>query len=365
MASATSRPDPAEIIDRHRAFWRRGPTDRPIGTCFLGSRMPEDLYPAARRLPIGRVRPADLDVASFLPDYERRYEAHDSIGDDSFWADSPFFGIPWAEAIIGCPVFYSGESFWVEPIWAEYPTDEAAWEALAAGGGAEGAAWLAKLGEFTRSLVSLAAGRFGVTTPLLRGPSDLAAAVRGHVPMVYDLYDHPAELTRLIDRATDAWIAIARAQLDSIPPHIGGYLCHFYRAWAPDRLVLFQEDASSSFSPATFRQHLAPADRRIADAFACTVIHIHGTTLWPVDDLLAIERLSCVEINYDDNAPRLPEILPALRRIQEAKPLIIRGTLTAEEVRYVKRELSPCGLLLNLVAQSVAEARALMDILRG
>lgn len=364
MASANPRPDSSEIRDRHRAFWRRDPADRPLGTCFLGSRMPEDLYPAARRLPIGRVRPADLDVATFLPDYERRFETHASIGDDSFWADSPFFGIPWAEAIFGCPVYYSGESFWVEPIWEEYPTSEADWAALRAGGTAEGAEWLAKLNEFTGALVASAAGRFGVTTPLLRGPSDLAAAVRGHVPMVYDLHDHPADLGRLIDAATAAWIAIARAQLALIPPFEGGYLCHFYRAMAPDQLVLFQEDASSSFSPATFRAHLLPADNRIAAAFPYTVIHVHGTTLWPVDDLLTVDRLSCVEINYDDNAPRLPEVLPVLQRIQAAKPLIIRGALTADEVRYVKEKLSPRGLLLNLVAQSVAEARSLMGVLR-
>ncbi|MHB9090745.1 MAG: hypothetical protein ACYC7H_04940, partial [Chloroflexota bacterium] len=74
--------------------------------------------------------------------------------------------------------------------------------------------------------------------------------------------------------------------------------------------------------------------------------------------------LGSVEINYDNNGPRLPELLPVLRQIQEVKPLVIRGEFTHADIVYVKRNLSPRGLLLNIVTTSVAEARALVTTLR-
>ena len=193
---------------------------------------------------------------------------------------------------------------------------------------------------------------------------DSVVAVRGHQSMIYDLYDHPAELERLLHLVTDIWIDVARRQLDTIPPVAGGYVSNFYRIWAPDRVVLTQEDASTSYSPALFRRYLLPADRRISDAFPYTIMHVHYPTMWPVEQWLEIDSLSCIEINYDNNGPRLPDLLPLLRKIQEAKPLVIRGELTVEEIAWVKRELSPRGLLLNLVAMSVEEARTLMAALR-
>ncbi len=346
-----------EIVQRHEAFWKRDPTDRPIGSFWLGSRLPDELYGAARNIPVGRVSAADVRVEDFLPDYDRMQETHESVGDDAFWAASPFFGLPWVEAILGCPVYYSGETFWADPIWPEWPREIDLPTP-------EGAAWLEKLLEFTRALVKRADGRYAVAPTLMRGPSDLAAAVRGHQSMIYDLYDHPEELGQLLDLATDVWIDVARRQLDAIPPIAGGYVSNFYRIWAPDRVVLTQEDASASYSPALFRRHLLPADRRISDAFPYSIMHVHSPTVWPVEQWLEIDSLSCIEINYDNNGPRLPELLPILRKVQEAKPLVIRGELTVEEIAWTRRELSPRGLLLNLVAMSVEEARTLMAALR-
>lgn len=350
--------DTGEIIQRHRLFWQRGDTDRPIGACWIGSRLPDELYRAARAIPTGRVMAADVDVEQFLADYDHLQQVHESVEDDAFWVASPFFGLPWVEAILGCPVYYSGETFWVDPIWPEWPADIRL--PLP-----EGEAWLAKLVEFTRGLVERASGRYAVATTLMRGPSDLAAAVRGHEAMIYDLYDHQEELNQLLDVVTSVWIEVARAQLDSIPRLSGGYVSNFYRAWAPDRVVFTQEDASASYSPSLFRKFLLPRDQRITDAFPYSIMHVHSPTVWPVEQWLGVESLSCVEINYDNNGPRLPELLPLLRTIQERKPLVIRGEFTVEEVGWVKRELSPNGLLLNLVAWSAEEARDLVSALKS
>ncbi|HZK67507.1 MAG TPA: hypothetical protein VFD42_08210 [Chloroflexota bacterium] len=348
----------AEIVRRHTAFWRRDPVDRPIGTTWIGSKMPDELYPAARAIPVGRVAPSDVDVESFVADYDRLYELHDAVGDDGFWVESAFYGIPWLEAILGCPVYYSGETFWVEPIvkdWRDAPEIPTP----------EGRAWLDKLLEFTEALVERAGGRYAIGATLMRGSSDLVAAVRGHMEMIYDLYDNPDALQRLVDAGTEQVIEVNRRQLELIPPYEGGYVCRFYRVWAPERIICTQQDAAASFSPELYRRHLLASDDRVCSAFPYTLMHLHSPTLWPVEQLLELESLSCIEVNYDDNGPRLPEILPMLKRIQEAKPLIIRGGMTDEEIRQIKGELSPRGLLVNMIIPSVEEARRQMELLRA
>ena len=349
--------DTAEIIQRHLAFWQRGPSDQPLGSCWIGSRIPAETYHAARTLPIGRVNPQHIDMAAFRADYDRLHDMHESVGDDAFWAAAAYYAIPWNEAILGCPVYYSGESFWVEPV------SRSRLESLDFPGPG-GDAWLGKLLEFTADLVRLADGRYPVTPTLMRGSSDMAAALRGHVEMVYDMYDHPEESQHLLEKLTDFWIDIARRQLALIPPFETGYVCNFYGIWAPDHVVCLQEDTASSLSPMLFQRYLLSGEQQITAAFPYTVMHIHSPSIWIVDQLLAVESLSAIEINYDDNGPHLPELLHWLRRIQEEKPLVIRGAFAAEEIAYIKRELSPKGLALNMVAHSVAEAKSLIAGLR-
>ncbi len=53
-------------------------------------------------------------------------------------------------------------------------------------------AWLQRLLRFTREWVSLAAGRFPVCAPLLRGPFAAAIAMRGALHFVMEFLDDPA-----------------------------------------------------------------------------------------------------------------------------------------------------------------------------
>jgi hypothetical protein len=183
--------------------------------------------------------------------------------------------------------------------------------------------------------------------------------------MVYDMYDYPARIQCLLDRLTAFWIDIGQRQLALIPAYEGGYVSAFYGIWAPKHVVCPQEDASSSLSPNLFRQYLLSGEKKIARSFPYTVVHIHSPSIWAVEQLLSIANISAIEINYDDNGPRLPELLPWLRRIQEEKPLVIRGAFTPEDIDLIKRHLSPQGLLLSIVSRSVEEARSLMSVLRG
>ena len=93
--------------------------------------------------------------------------------------------------------------------------------------------WYLKLLELTDALVRHAHGRYPVTQTLMRGPADLAVALRGHERFCLDLYDQPEPAGQLAQRCTDIWIQVAQAHLARIPAFHGGYTPPRLEVWAP------------------------------------------------------------------------------------------------------------------------------------
>ena len=87
-----------------------------------------------------------------------------------------------------------------------------------------------------------------------------------------------------------------------------------------------------------------------------SIAHIHGTMLQYLPHLVNIEMLTAITITRDRNGASVNEMLPALRLIQEHKPLIIQGMLDKEDIDIVLQELSYRGLYLSLIIESVEEA---------
>jgi len=75
-----------EKIHRHHAFWNRENVDRPLVGFQIGTYFFADRFEAARRLMVpGReLRPSDIVVEEFLPDYERLYGEVEKLEQDAF-----------------------------------------------------------------------------------------------------------------------------------------------------------------------------------------------------------------------------------------------------------------------------------------
>jgi 5-methyltetrahydrofolate--homocysteine methyltransferase len=183
----------------------------------------------------------------------------------------------------------------------------------------------------------------------MRGPADLAEAVLGPELMCLSMYDSPDALRRFLDQATDAFITIVRAQLNSIPPLAGGYVNPF-GVWAPGRIVRTQCDASAFLSPQQYAEWFLPYDQRISESVDYAIIHLHSVSLHTVGPLLTTERPQAIQITLETsaNAPTLEEMVPIFRQILARKPLLIDGPLSQPQVRYLRRELPQDGLYIRV-----------------
>ena len=361
-----SREAPADLIARHEAFLNLEPVERPLLGFWRGGYYPAEQFPAGTASwRDGRpLQPQDLSFPPFAPDYESLYRLHQQPGDDFFYVGSAYWGIPWMEAILGCPVSVSGSNCRAERCLDSLD----AIDGLTPGVG--GNPWLENLVQFTGDLVQAAAGRFPVCPPLLRGPGDCASAMLGGMPFVMGFHDNPERIAKLLTHCARARLDVSGALHAIIPPWHGTHAAGGYpsKMWCRSPVAYNQEDCAALLSPDLFRQFLLPIEREMCRAAEVNFVHIHSSCLYPVDILLENRCYDVIEINIDHpggSTPALSGLLPVLAAIQAARmPVLLWGEMTPGEWRRLRNELSPVGLSLQPIVRRTEDMPALLEVLR-
>ena len=201
-----------------------------------------------------------------------------------------------------------------------------------------------------RVLSTNAGGRYPLGTTLMRGLSDVLAALYGNPDFVFFLTDHPDEADRALSQITDLWIRFAQIQLDGIPEFHGGVGSYFYDMWLPGKGCFLQEDAAALLSPELFDRFILSGIERIVSRFDTTIIHLHPSSFIPVDQLVDTD-LAAIELHIDLGGRAASELLPVYHKIQSRKPLVIWGDLTDDDVAFVADNLDPTSLAVKVVVR--------------
>jgi hypothetical protein len=335
-------PDWNTLREKHRAFWTRGAVETPIlGTKRTTAFVLGDYQFTVTDRPL---KPEDIELPRVLAWADALYQHGDGFLDGELvWGLPPLPGVPWMEAILGCPIWMSNES---QSLWAAPWLDD--WNALEKALPLASNPWYRKLLELTDALVRHANGQYPVTQTLMRGPADLAVALRGHARFCLDMLDQPEQASKLAQRCTDIWIQVAQSLLALIPPFDGGYTAPRLEVWAPGPLVRYEEDATILFSLKLYREFFQECDRRIASSFEHALIHTHSADHKLIAALLEIAELSAIQVILDPAGPSVEEMVPILQRIQAAgKALLITHELSDGTLNSLLDELSPRGLAVE------------------
>jgi hypothetical protein len=342
-----------ERVQGFKRFFAMSNSEGPLIGFYRDTYYPLKRYRTESFLPGGKLSPPVIDVTPFLPEYERLFQIHEEIAGDFIWSAAAFWGIPWMEALAGCPVIADHET---GSSRSEKPDRPPEVEQIPEFD--EEDPWVRKALEFLRALGPQSRGRFPLATTLMRGISDLLAALYGNPDFLFALMDRPGEMKRVVKKLTDLWIGFARAQLDVIPDFHGGTGSFYYAVWLSGKGVWLQEDAAALMSPELFGRFIAPAIQEMAGSFHSSVIHLHPSAYIPVEHLVQTP-LSAIELHIDFGGPRAEELYPTYRKILEHKPLIIWGDLTAEDLDFIARKLDRQALALLPVVHSPEQAEAI------
>jgi len=330
-----------ERIARYQAWLNREPLDRPM----VGLLWEPDIPPLPaflEQVGVGRtISPEQIQPEMFLPYIERWYHREAELVSDVIQPFTPAFGMPWVEAIAGCPVIAHPGSLWAAPCLESYDKRKPLHFDL-------DNPWLRKLVEFTRAMVEFAAGRFPIALPQMRGPLDTVAAMRTPHRMSLDLIDCPDQVSKILGELTDLWIGIAAAVLEHIPPFYGGY-CTRMKMWAPGKAITPQNDISTLISPQMYQELVLPWDAKIAAHFPYHSFHMHATEYRQVDALLKLEQLTAIELTLEHTigGPALEIVTPAIRRILDQKPLLLCA-LDIQTAEWCLNELPNPGLCVMI-----------------
>lgn len=346
-------PRSPDLQGRHSPFWERRPMRHPLVGLFRQGMLPMARF--VERIGDGEIYPEQIPPANWLDLYEETFQRTGLYWGDLVWWASPLNGFPWVEAIAGCPVVASraAGSVWVNPHsdLRRGLTNEAVEQVLVDLTFNPGNPWLQKLLECTRALVEHAAGRFPVSPGIMRGASDLVAAMLGPEAFCLALYDHPQAVTALAEASVRLWLQVIAAQMEFIPPFAGGYVNA--GLWAPGPCPVYQEDASALISENAFRRFFLTAGRRVWEEYPYGILHLHSGGLQILPALLEDPCPPVIEINIDPAGPSLDRLLPTFAEIQRHTRLEVLGT--QEQIERCIRELPAAGTAYLVLEESLGQ----------
>ncbi len=228
--------------------------------------------------------------------------------------------------------------------------------------------WFVIVKEVTKKVSELASGKFIVGITDIGGVLDVIASLRGTNNLIRDMYTSPNLLEEVIQHILDIWHECYEIFYNLINQEGTsawmGLWCH--KKWYP-----VQCDIAYMFSPKLFDKFVLPHIKEHCERLDYVIYHLDGPgQLIHVDKLLKIDNLdgiqwvpgaAMVEKGYDCGSDRW---FPLYRKIQKHGKRLVIG-VPFEKVRYVLKNLSHDGLLIQTSCTSKREAEELLREVYG
>ncbi|MBN1294011.1 MAG: hypothetical protein JXB48_19400 [Candidatus Latescibacteria bacterium] len=328
-----------ETVERFRqSFWRKTHMDHPpVGVVCDGTLLPVNYMRSG--FSGSELFPGDIHKNLFSTDYDYT-SVHRGVFTDN-WVpfNSAWRAVPWIEAICGCPVRYASGS--LAPGHCVDSIDDLREYILPAN-----KTWLKILERQTKELVASAPADCWISPSILRGPSDILAAMRGMTDFYMDLYDNIQVIDEMAGRINKLFINILDRHFSVVRPNLGGY-GHIYGYWAPGKTITIQEDALGMCSPDVYRDVFMKYNADIVNHLGLYVLfHLHSTGYGHYRDVLEIPGLAGLEMTIEENGPPLHEMVPFLRETLERSRLILFVHHYFEDVPHVLKQIPHEGLFL-------------------
>ncbi len=351
------------ITERHQAFLNRDAVKSPLLGMIAGSGPDSWSYwqsnPGAAKL-WGKscIQPEDVLPEDFVEAQRHYLEQASAVGDDLLRAAMPFASLPWMEAALGCSVVSTNAQFASQ----SHLSGIEAYEPVVFDAANP---WVRKYMEFLDVYSRAFDGEYPIGQSVLRGVSDLFAALFGPEQAVLLLMTQP-EAADPVLRDLNAFLeAFYHCQMAHLPEFAGGHVIGQYELWAPGSVARIQEDNASLLTPDLYREHLKPLNAHLAENWDYTLMHIHASAIFMLDELLDIKGIRVFQVSKDEGGIRIEDMLPSLVKIQEhGRCLLLKGRFSENDVAALKKALSPNGLCVQPVVPSIEHARAMLPSLR-
>ena len=336
-----------ERIERDYAAWWAHELDRPLVQIRGQVHDPEGDPPEAEAFTSNY--PWEMSAEEIVARETARLETMRYHGDayPSWWVN---FGPGIAAGFVGAVVHTAADTVWFEPpgasgpppigeISLSYQADNPWWQRV-------------------RAIIRAAAEAWGRQVQVgftdLGGNLDIAASFRTTQGLLYDLYDAPEEVERLVGEVTRLWLRYYDEQVALIAPHCRGTM-PWAPIWSADTTYMLQCDFSYMIAPAMFERFVMPDLAACCDRLEHAFYHLDGRGQIPhLDLLMSLPRLRGIQWIPGDGAPPPHEWLDLLQRIRDGGKLC-QVFVSAAGARTIVRELGGRGFLLAVEDEMAAD----------
>ena len=205
--------------------------------------------------------------------------------------------------------------------------------------------WWRRVQALTRVAVETWGDGVQVSHTDLGGNLDILASFRTTQGLLYDLYDAPEQVARLVGEVTALWIRYY-AELAEIIQTTGRGYTPWAPIWSAQPCYMLQCDFGYMISPEMFKQFALPDLDRCFQRTDHAFYHLDGPGAIPhLDRLLSLESLHGVQWNPAPQNPRASDWIPLLKRIKDAGKLCLVST-DPDGARKIVREIGGRGTCL-------------------
>ncbi len=209
--------------------------------------------------------------------------------------------------------------------------------------------WWKRIVELTAAAVERWQSNVLVAHTDLGGNLDILASFRSSEQLIYDLYDAPDEVLRLVREITALWLRYYD-ELDAIIRKAGRGTTPWAPIWSPSRCYMLQSDFAYMISPQMFEQFVLPDLAACIEELDHPFYHLDGKgQIVHLDRLLSLEKLAGIQWIPGDGQSPPEEWLPLLKRIRDAGKLC-QLYVSAEGARTIVRELGGRGFALYIMS---------------
>ena len=347
----------AESIDRYRtAFWNRESGVRPpVGISSDDANTPiKFLHSPFTGNVLG---PDEVNGDLYMSDYNYMARDRSVVSDDLMPFSSPWRAVPWLEAMCGCPVRYSygslapGHNIGTPDALAlaDIPSDDR---------------WVKCHEREIKRLAASEPSDCWISPSILRGPSDILAAMRGMTEFYCDLHDCIDIIDEAAGRINNLLIDSLETHFRHVKPNMDGYV-QTYGHWAPGPTYVIQEDAMGMCSPATYREVFRKYNCRVVERLGAHIFfHVHSTGYGFYRDVLSIPGLAGIEMTVEENGPRLIDMVDDLKDMLERSRLILFVYHFFEDLPEVLRQIPHDGLYLVISDKFIRSEKEFRDFVR-
>jgi hypothetical protein len=252
----------------------------------------------------------------------------------------------------GAPLIFGEVTTWAEPILDDYA------QPLMLNWQSE---YLAKLDELTKRALELAPGQFIVGYTDLHPGIDWLAALRGTEPLLYDLYDNPDEVERVLASNTADFLAFYD-HFDTLLKAHKQPSVSWMEIPSFGRMHIPSCDFSTMVSPRHFRQYIWPSLAAECLAMTHNIFHMDGKGVaHHLDAILELPNVQAIQWvqGVADDLP-IMQWTTLIQKIQHAGKSVVVD-LQLDELDPFMDAIRPEGVFICVSTESEEQEH---DVLR-